>query len=985
MTEQRTSRLRVAATVLAVFAALVCLASFGIELPSSPFAPLALDGPVVADSTGKHTAIVDTESRRVLILNEEDRLTGIIDCESLNAPVQAVTNVCISGDTLYLTGVRYMEDSNAIVAERVVAYDMRGASEQVVYDEQMDNNVTKTMQAMDEAEDGVYVVLCPSYAASATQSAIRVVLANRNGSRVVKRVATDINGVYDAGYNARIDQLRTISVQGLLGYSQSDDDATRIQGHRTFTTVDVADDGTTYVYDDSGCRVGRLGDKGDIATLLEGTGYSGIHINGSKLVVCNANKNEAYVCNLDGTNVKAIGSVEPSRALFVLQAVVWACRAYLVVYVSVSLLLKARSLVRRGQTHGFGAMFASVAVVAVVSLAIGYTSYESYQSTLTTRGKELNAFAGYLSGLSPVIGGHMKRCNARNAFLVPSNDEDEVLESLVMLELQVNNVAYETTQNGIGTYTVIYGCDDQGAFYVADSACDYIMGSRVSDSETQQQVQRIFKTGEADDELHMGRTRFDATQRRFVPIYDSEDTGKVVGVLEVGSRLRAFGASIAHELTQRVIALLVLVLVVYLTYSELRACVRCLLSYRELVHHHDAIAVLTRPFSFFVTLLSSIDAVMTALIARAILKSSGMAESGLLLALPAVMLGVGLALGQAVYALTGSRVVIRKLMVRGAVAMVAAALFTGLVVWANNFWLYCFAKLCMSVPFGLLYTLSYSLPRRARSDKVRVLAAGGIKRTDTSAAALGTVLGGYVAQHLGNAWVYVLVAGVGLVVCAMAARLLPNSKHPLEQESEAASRRQAMWRLLTSRTTLPIIFFLMLPAILSGGYNSFIFPLYSSNLGLETASINNLFVLGQLVVYVYISALERLEDRFDKWRVAMAAIALLGVVFLLFSTNTTLAWAVVTIALVGMLCKSSDGWKALWPRSAESMGLTTGLATGAMFAVRSVLLIVQPLLLGALLAWGNRTAVIVLGVICSVCAVAFYRTTRNTPLAPHDG
>ena len=108
----------------------------------------------------------------------------------------------------------------------------------------------------------------------------------------------------------------------------------------------------------------------------------------------------------------------------------------------------------------------------------------------------------------------------------------------------------------------------------------------------------------------------------------------------------------------------------------------------------------------------------------------------------------------------------------------------------------------------------------------------------------------------------------------------------------------------------------------------------------------------------------------------------MAVVFLVFSFNTALVWAVVTIALVGVLCKASDGWKAMWPRSAKANGLATGIATGSMFAVRSVLLIVQPLLLGALLAAGNNLPIIVLGLICVVCAIAFYFTTRHSALAP---
>ena len=110
------------------------------------------------------------------------------------------------------------------------------------------------------------------------------------------------------------------------------------------------------------------------------------------------------------------------------------------------------------------------------------------------------------------------------------------------------------------------------------------------------------------------------------------------------------------------------------------------------------------------------------------------------------------------------------------------------------------------------------------------------------------------------------------------------------------------------------------------------------------------------------------------------AVALLAVVFLTFSLNTSFSWAVVAIALVGVLTKMGDAWKALWAHQASECGVPLGRATGAMFAMRSVLLVVQPILLGALLNVSSRIAAILLGIICLACVVAFVALTRKSEM-----
>lgn len=159
MTKQSSlvSRLRTLSILVAILCGLFVVATFGMQLPSRPWSPVNIDKPTTADSNEKITAIVDSESRRVLILDEQRMLVGMVQCGVLNSPLDTITDICVSNDTIYVAGAMYKKDSNIIARERVVAYDMFGSSEEVVFDTETKNALLPEIKTMDDAEDGTEI------------------------------------------------------------------------------------------------------------------------------------------------------------------------------------------------------------------------------------------------------------------------------------------------------------------------------------------------------------------------------------------------------------------------------------------------------------------------------------------------------------------------------------------------------------------------------------------------------------------------------------------------------------------------------------------------------------------------------------------------------------------------------------------------------------------------------------------------------------
>ncbi|MBR2836576.1 MAG: MFS transporter [Coriobacteriales bacterium] len=978
--------------LVAALAFVMLLMFLGTAFPPLPWASVPFAGPTIVASDGTLTAVADTDSRRVLILDKDGLLTGIIDCESFDAPIDAVTDLCVANGQIYVVGVRFAPDSDMIQEERVLVYHEDGKLQKTLYEINDSPRSNPAIISVNDANSGIVAAIEQESVIERLDSinyvqSLLFLFIDKDGEQHVIAQETNEVSAHDAAYSANeSNHYAILSTRGLLD-DDGVSDFSQVYEGRVFTAVDIDDDGIIYTCDDvsgSACVI-STGTR-DIQELVVGQSFDNLHVNNGVLSLCSRNGNRVILCTLTGEMVREYSVVNLSMEYVLRVTIVWVSALYLILFALIQAIRIVRNLIKAGHTEGISAMLTSIAVVMAVVTAVGNLSYDSYEQSLETRAHEINMCANYLEIINLDLSESMENINNRE-FLRKSADKlEHYAADFDAVSSPPLYLVLAAQANNIGLYFTLYGKDDNGVFYLVDSASEHMLGTSARSSVSIDELEAAFELDYRNKgKMLTGHTLRDTTQYMLVRIMTQERDG-IAGVIEIGSKMHSFRSSVTGNLMQQILNLLVMVFVVYLAYVELRACGCCLFSYRELQKRHvnEAAAVLTRPFSLSVMILTSVDSVMTVLIARELLPGIGLSDSSPLLGLPAVMLGVGLIIGQSLYGYMGSRVGLRRLVLGGAFAILICASATGLVVLFGNFWMYCAAKLALSVPFGLLNTLAYSLPRLAVSDETRVMASKDIKRTDTSAVALGTILGGYAAQGLGNEWVYAFVALGSIPVFVTALNLLPKGMLPPESIAKTRLDEKRIFAFIRTPTALAIALFIILPSTVAAGYASFLFPLFSADIGLSKASINNICVLGQVIVFLCIHMIERVEIRFGKWRVAVSSIALLGAVFVLFSVNTTLIWSVVVIALAGILRKASDAWKALWLHAADYANVNAGIATGAMFATRSLTLIVQPFILTALMSASASGEVIIIGLFCFVCAGLFFLITKEHKFSLHQ-
>lgn len=151
------------AVALAVIVMLVVVvSSLGSPLPT-PFDPhVRLNEPSLADFTGEMGVIADSASRRLIFLDREHKVTGIVDLTSTSTPIDSASNVCVCNGVVYVAGTKQAGDTSSIASDRVIRFSPTGMYQGEVLAIERDRqsrDALPNIVGLTSADDGVIVAL----------------------------------------------------------------------------------------------------------------------------------------------------------------------------------------------------------------------------------------------------------------------------------------------------------------------------------------------------------------------------------------------------------------------------------------------------------------------------------------------------------------------------------------------------------------------------------------------------------------------------------------------------------------------------------------------------------------------------------------------------------------------------------------------------------------------------------------------------------
>ncbi len=436
-------------TVCAVIAAAILFVAYETIPFINPFAPVQLNGPTVADSNGNLTAIVDTDSRRILVLNADNNLVDIMNCADMDSAVDAVTDVCVMNDTVYLSGVRFAPDSDIIKQERVVASNKSGNNQEIIYEEEGHGSASPSIVSLSNASEGIVIAkerwgyrdgtsdqtkeLSNDVDIDDLDAISNTVSFELYQSNKIQEISSFDGGAINvhavALSSSGENNYATVNSFGeLKGAALTDKSAAVLQ--HTFTAVDIDDEGSVYACDNttgSLCAIAAHG--GEVRVLVTGSGYTSVHENSGVVALTDASVNEVVLCDKQGAVQSRFSSVFPSSGFLALVLAVWASAIYLGILALTLALRKVIAKIKAGDTKSFGPMFMAVAVVAAVTVAIVDLSYSSYKTSLESRASIVNMSAEHLQESTQTQSNAMAIINSRNAFHKDNQESAQAIDA----------------------------------------------------------------------------------------------------------------------------------------------------------------------------------------------------------------------------------------------------------------------------------------------------------------------------------------------------------------------------------------------------------------------------------------------------------------------------------------------------------------------------------------------------------------------------
>ena len=303
---------------------IVIIMSLGVSLPASPFDSVELSGPIICDTDGEATVIVDSEATRALILDKSYKLTRIVNLGLTNSPMDSITDAIVSSGRAYLAGVSYHADSSLISRETIASYGRFHAPYEILTEYGDETRYSPLIKSLTEAPNSIYVTTVEQAPEDAEENNLVSLVVHEfapdgTHQEAFRSEKTDVD-VFSAGYDESTSTVVTVSQRGLINDSFDADEDNPLSDY-AFTDIDVGADGNYYATDDYTGAVYRIDpDTAELTPIISNTRYNALSVNGERVSACSLSNNAVVLADLDGHIGRTLKSVELSwqLSLFVL-------------------------------------------------------------------------------------------------------------------------------------------------------------------------------------------------------------------------------------------------------------------------------------------------------------------------------------------------------------------------------------------------------------------------------------------------------------------------------------------------------------------------------------------------------------------------------------------------------------------------------------------------------------------------------------------
>ncbi len=961
------------------FLLLLCLiaAVFALQALGSPLLlpfgwGITLDAPSAAYFSDDASLIIDRSGTRLLFLDQNEKVCGVQTFDG-SSPLDFAAGVTRQGDSFYVWGYKLAKDSGYTKYDMILRYDASGKQLDAVYEADRTQANAERCFIIDVDTDGetLWVTELLGDPHNCWNCGLGVF------SRPLAEQSAALQTEYEL-YNVWICAANYLPAQNAL-YISNQFGQLSFFSHTATVTVDYAKehyaknliplpDGTL-VWSESTTR-----DLYRDNTLLikDSNCYNHLSVDKNGFAYDDELNSCLHRVNVADGTVETLSKVSFSFGFGIRTALRFVCPIFLAAVLLVLVII--RSVKARKQKDGSvsrkGAMLLALFLIAGV-ISVFYT-VQVVRTHEENRDEEITVMSRYFA--DTVDQSVLEDAVFRKEYLHDTEGYERWENAWGKLYYLYSDFRDREDPTAKAAYINFYVRVDENFLCVFDSWTVNPIGFKlVGNSATEDRT----------DQIQVFQRSSESLIYKTTPIYNGN--GELTGLLLLGMDYQLTSSQIFSRCLDMTLTLTILFVTAFLLFTEGKKLLEGLQKKKQMQAEgkKNTEIALIRPLFFFFNLTSSFDGVILVLVAKDMLDAAGLSEAArlTLMAVPALVAGIGSIVGLPLGNLLAGKVPVRKLTVLSCVLCVVSFLGMSLSVRLNVFFLFCLLKFCSSILNSVLYGIFAAIPLREQDEKARFELLSDAEMGRIASMILGPLLGGVVAQVFSNEAIYLLNAAAFLPVIALLLVCMPKKeKYIIRQKSLFAGK--GFVKYVLSVPTLCYLLLLVIPAMTVGGYKNYLFPIYLSALDLPQIYITFFYVLALTVAMLLINPITQAIRGTDHWKRTVLTLVLIGVCFLGFLLNKTFYWAIIVLVINTVLEKLlKTSMTMLWPRQAQQHGLDLVSTSSLMSVFDQGAYAMKETVLSMFLLLGNNFACVAVGGFCLLCATLFSVLTRRSAMA----
>ena len=927
---------------------------------------------------------IDNDQTRVTFFNADKQVVSYFDQDNKEVSLSEITATACDQDTYYLAGHTISTTSAMQIDKELIVKGTFGSDDlEIVYEQdpgEGDLGITGTLCDITTRNGNVYGVFIENEFVKVKK------IIDKDRAQTIHTFILDDEGIlggYSAAYNPVCDVCAVVTLDGSLRVYSADGEPQTLFNYYDDTsvrTIDVDDDGCIYYADNYAQLLHSISKDGTIQTLCSGD-FTDISISKGVVSACNSFEGSISFYDLNTEEVSTNLTFTYSKATITFSHLRMASHIYIALF---AICLIVFTIKKRGmKSTTLRNLFIGIGSLVLI---LGITTFFSVLISLqhiNTSYKSIATAAYYYSECAYE--------DQQEAFSLIEDDDatpSAIAASEKKLRDYFNTYCNAASKAGEQVYFRLFINDDKvGYVTLTDSYQQYQMFSRSGTTSTDFDLSAVLDTKSVGGITpYLDISPYGTFLVVQTTITDAQ--GNDLATLEMGNMVEFAIVNIEQQLVPIVIAILVLLAALYLCIQEVRE----LLTARRRVSalnkqgYAGAEFAATRPFIFVITGVLQSDAVLLVLMAQQFF-GSDVNDNALLVSLPILMFGLGSIVGPIAYGFLSHRVTIRKLMFVCTLLTFVSCIVMVCSFGQGDFKLYCVAKFLQTSFASTILAMGTTLPMRAKTEEDRFDGYGRLGWAPVASSVLTVIIAGAISQYIGYSFVYVFVALISLLLVPLIAVFLPKHTYFDSRKQQDRSVKHALLslkyvrRYLASPAILALFAFMALPAVLTSGYESYLFPLYSDNIGISAVLISDLYALARVLAYACGETFTRVTWRFGHWKCAILSLCITGYIFLLFVFNTSIYWAVAVLALTSLTNNATTtAAPMLWGRMAQKLHFPLEMAVSISLVMDGLGNALLPFFLAVYQLMGPSFACPALGLYILISAVFFALITRKSAM-----